>query len=770
MSIAMKQLAALAFLFLAPVWADTVSPLEARGHVVMPQPQVVRLGASDFVFTGDWKVEREGVEPGDAAVEVLNEELDRRFHLKLASSGREAGTLRLVLAPNSATVGPSQDRDRDVLAQQAYKIDLRRDRVTIAANAPAGLYYGVVTFVQLLKAADGALTFPEGQIEDWPDLQMRQLYWDDAHHLDHMDVLKQAMRQAAFFKMNGFALKLEGHFQYKSAPALVEPQALSPAQLQELTDYGLRHHVQLIPYLDTPGHIAFILKHPEYASLREYPESNYELCATNPDSYKLMFGMFQDLLDANKGVKYFYMSTDEPYYVGLANNAQCQEGARAKELGSVGKLLAEFTTKTANYLHDRGRTVVFWGESPLKPADLAGLPSHIVNGETYGPQFDPVFRKHGIREMIYSSSEGEEKLFPDYFSLPPSRRLHQGRPASRRVYETFQKISFDSARKDADLMGSINAGWADMGLHPETFWLGYATAAAVAWHPGSPDPAESMAAFYPLFYGHRVSQMDRLYKLMSTQAQFWSDSWEQSPSTARRPIWGNSYGVFDKPHPVHDQNLPLPPVPAADLSYRSEWKAQNASRLQLASEFAAENDELLGLLHDNLPRADLNSYNLEVFLSIANLCRQNLEMLQGIARIDGLLRSAADAAGKKQTKQALASLDRVLQQAKLIRYSRNRVLADATQTWYKSWLPRVAEANGRRFLHEVDDVKDHLPDRTVDMTYLVYREMFLPFGEWVEQVRTVRNQYASSHGLPVQNERFDWKDLKPVYPALTPEE
>jgi hypothetical protein len=93
-------------------------------------------------------------------------------------------------------------------------------------------------------------------------------------------------------------------------------------------------------------------------------------------------------------------------------------------------------------------------------------------------------------------------------------------------------------------------------------------------------------------------------------------------------------------------------------------------------------------------------------------------------------------------------------------------LSDAIQTWDKSWMPRVAEANGRRFRHELDDVKDHLPDRTVDMTYLVYRELLLPFGDWVEQVRAVRNQYASSHELAVQNERFDWKELSPVYPVF----
>jgi hypothetical protein len=218
------------------------------------------------------------------------------------------------------------------------------------------------------------------------------------------------------------------------------------------------------------------------------------------------------------------------------------------------------------------------------------------------------------------------------------------------VSDTFFKISFDPARRYADLIGSINAAWADSGLHPETFWLGYATAAAAAWQPGSPDPAESMAAFYPLFYGDRILRMDRVYQLMSAQAQFWSDSWETAESNARKPIWGNSYGPFEKPRPARDQHILLPPVPAADLGYASEWTSQNSRRLQLASEFLTESDELVGLLRDNLPRADLNSYNLEVFLSIAHLCRQNLELLRGIARMDGLLRSAAEAAARNQAK------------------------------------------------------------------------------------------------------------------------
>ena len=108
-----------------------------------------------------------------------------------------------------------------------------------------------------------------------------------------MNVFKKAIRQAAFYKINAIAVKLEGHFQFQSAPALVEPYALSPKQLQELTDYGLRYHLQFIPWLDAPGHVAFILKHPEYARLRAFPDSNYELCVTNPETVELVWALLR---------------------------------------------------------------------------------------------------------------------------------------------------------------------------------------------------------------------------------------------------------------------------------------------------------------------------------------------------------------------------------------------------------------------------------------------------------------------------------------------
>jgi hexosaminidase len=750
--------------------AQTVSPLFARGYTVVPEPQKVILGAEDFNFSPSWQLRLDkGVAANNVAVDVLREGLATRFHVALGTSkDTSGGVLILRIAPASVQIGKALDRNKSALEEQAYRIDLHHDSITITANASTGLFYGVETLIQLLRRDTGTLWLPEGTIEDWPDLQLRHIYWDDNHHLEKVDELKRYIRQAAFYKINGFVIKLNGHFQYKSAPALVDPYALSPAQLQELTNYGLRYHVQLIPYLDGPGHLAFILKHPEYAKLREYPESNFEICSTNPAVYKLLESMYQDLLDANKGVKYFYLSTDESYYVGLSHNAQCNEADFAKKLGSAGKVLAEFVDKAGGYLHDQGRTVMFWGEFPLKPDDIPSIPQFMVNGEVAGPALDKAFRRNGNRQMIYTSVEGQEMLFPDYSILSRSQRLHQedskdefaDNPSVPRLESITKKISFDSSRVNSDLIGEIDAGWGDAGLHPETFWLGYVASSAAGWHPGY-NLSEFASSFYPLFYGPRAVDMDRIYRLMSEQAQSWTDSWDPTISTARKPLWGSYYAIFNPPHPAHDQTLPLPPPPNNDLDYTSTWSSENSRRIDLASHAKRANDNLLGLLHENITRSQYNRYNLEVYLSIANLYRQNSEMIRGISRMDQDLASAAQTKAQDPEK-TIADVDHALDTATSIWQQRNEVFQNAVATWSKSWFPRVADANGRHFLHELDDVKDHLPDRTVDMSYLIYREKLLPFGTWVNSILTARNEFAAAHHLPARTYRLAWDDFQTI--------
>lgn len=751
-------LLAASFFLASSLHGQAASPLFARGFAVLPQPQEVSLQPDEISLdSSNWRLQADPSVPADSiAVESLIEGLRERDGIQLSQSAISSFTLHLEIKPGSIQPGALRDPDRKSIESQAYRLVLNQSGVQITANAAEGLFYGVQTLLQLVSPSKTKFRLPHAEITDWPDLARRQIYWDDAHHLNRMVDMEAAIRQAAFFKINGLVIKFEGHFQYRSASALVEPQALSPEQLQHLTDYGLRRHVQVIPYLDSPAHIAFILKHPEYAKLRAFPDSNYELCTTNPAALQFLYGMFDDLLAANRGVRDFYLSTDESYYIGLAANSSCDEATRAKQLGSRGKLLAEFVRKAADYLHQRGREVIFWGEYPLKPTDISSLPDFVINGETNGPAVDPIYRSHGIRQMVYDAVQGEEMLFPHYFMLPASKRIHPTYEDFPRVEKALGNIATTERQNHAQLTGLIVAAWGDMGLHEETFWLGYATVTSSGWRSFSGGAQEAISCFYDLWYGADARNMNRLYQLMSFQAQIWADTWDKADSTDRVGIWGNSEEVYHERRPAYDATLPLPPIPREGLMYQSDWQERNARRLTVASDALPENDELLGLLDENLLRVRRHRYGLQVFQSVARLCRQNLEFLAGWKHVDDLLANSSDKAHQDQPGAAVQLADEALDTVIAMKNSRNRVMSNVTTLWYQSWLPRVSEANGRKFLHQVDDVKDHLPDRTVDLSYLVQREMLLHVDEWFQRTQAARNAYALVHHLPARKSELVW--------------
>jgi hypothetical protein len=297
--------------------------------------------------------------------------------------------------------------------------------------------------------------------------------------------------------------------------------------------------------------------------------------------------------------------------------------------------------------------------------------------------------------------------------------------------------------------------------------LGYSVGASAAWNPGSPDPYELQNSFYRLFYGQGAVNMSRVYQLMSTQAQFWATSWDTRPSGELPPVFGYSYGIG--PFVPQAQTLPLPGVPEpVYLQLGQNWASEHSKRTELATNSLSENDELLNLLYTNLTSVQFNRYNLEVYLSIARLCRENLLMLTGLAEMNTGLEKAQEHAAHLHFSDAISELDHVVDRARKIRDDRNQALADVTVTWYKTWFPRVREANGRHVPSEPQNFVDTQPSesarrRQEGLLYLIDREFMLPLGSWVNRVQNVRNRYAAAHGLPARGGQFDWEDTKTLH-------
>lgn len=439
-------------------------------------------------------------------------------------------------------------------------------------------------------------------------------------------------------------------------------------------------------------------------------------------------------------------------------------------MGGNGRLLADFITRIGNQLHERGRKAIIWVEYPLTMEDINRIPSHIISG-VYNDKWAAATKAHGMRQLIYTSTQGVEPLFPTYYPVAKRNFFkdsltatddeeQQGELAKGRVGEVLSEITTATAARKADFLGVFVAGWADAGLNPETFWLGYATGTAAGWNHTGVTASELTNRFYRSFYGHHTVEMDSVYRLLSAQAQFWEKSWKWIPSRHRDPIFGNSYGIFDSPRYAKDQTLPQLPVPASsNLAVQKNWAADQAVLLQEAEKMLEQNRQLLRLLNENMANAAYQQYNLQVLLSVAQLCRQNLHLLLDLKRINEWLQLSASSASTNPA-LAISLVDEALNQVIRMRAERNDVFQYLTSTWYQDWFPKVAEANGRKFLHKVDDVKDHHPDRTIDMTYLIYRQLKYPLGQWAQEVLMARNQFAKKNNLPEKRIEIDWESVR----------
>jgi len=737
---------------LKPTTSKKISPSSA----LLPLPQQLNVTDKLFTISKNWKILADPALAKEQTLKSLQEglkEVGLSLSVATGSADSKSPAIRLVVREGSVEIGASVDTNRTALARQAYRLNLTPENITITANASQGLYYGVQTFLQLLRSQASKTQLPEGEITDWPNVEVRMIYWDDAHHLEKLSALKRIIKQASTYKINAFSIKLEGHFNYKSAPAIVEPYALSPAEYQEIADFAKAHYVDLVPFLDAPAHVSFILKHPEYRKLRLIDDINYQFSVTNPETFKLLDAMFSELINASKGSKFIILSNDEAYYTGKAPS----EKAMADSLGGNGRLLAWFIKKMADRLHEQGRTVLFWGEFPLRKEDITALPPHIVNG-VYNKAIAADYKSHGIRQFVYTATQGAEPVFPNYYPLHTKTAVMADGSdrSSGRVADMMREINSAFNENLSSFMGVVIAGWADAGLHPETFWLGYATATAAGWNSKNMTPADASARFMHAFYGPAQKDMDSVYHVLSEQAEFHTESWDWIASPWRPMIKGNSDSLFLQPE--RDQTLPLLPVPSSGtLAIADKTYPVNPQRLATAQAMIPRNAYAIRLIRQNKSLAGSQLYNLEVMESVAAICGQNLRMLVALNKITDLMHQASTATNPAQ---AVKQLDRALEMVIQLKTQRDSTLALVTKTWYKEWQPLVEEANGRKFLHQVDDIKDHQPVRTIDLSYLIYRELHYPLDQWWTDVVKVRNDYAQKHQLPLTNKQLNWQQYK----------
>ena len=714
------------------------TPLAARGYAVIPTPQSVVLSGGDVELNDTWTLDA-GTLSGHIAVRSLLADL-KQFH-GLNLKGGTGPTIHLTVRPGAVTTPGDAE-----IGPQAYRLQITAQRIDITGNGDAGLLYGVQTLLQLLKRGPRAtLLLPAGTIDDWPRLQLRFLHWDTKNHQDRMETLKRYLDWAVRFKVNMIGFELEDKFEYPSLPEIGAPGAFTTAQLQEIVNYGLERFIQVVPVIQAPAHFSYVLKHPRFAGLRA-DGNNYQADLCQEDSYKLIFQMYDDVIQATKGVKYFFVSTDEIYYAGVGPTCKAPYNPENRSLQ-----WAEFARRAHDHMTARGRTMLAWLEYPLLPQHLKLIPSDVIDGVIGEESFIPIEVEKKMRQLIYVSLQGGEYLFPDHLpgSVPEFQESEfEESFAAGRLRETYGTIASGRPWR-ANPIGVFGAVWDDSGIHNETFWLGWSAVASWGWHPGTPGPEQHAAEFMRTYYGPDAEGMVEVYRMMEHQARSWQRTWDRVISKVRGPGYGSSQGPGMGVE-RYDFSLPLPALPRLPgLDLQPQFAISRAEFVAEAKRLAVENDQLLHALSTNLLKVDRNQYNLEVFSALAGFMGHHWRLLQGEAHAEKLLGQAAKAAAAKKYGDAVQQMVAAYNTIEKVHSDGAERFTELTRVFEVSRFPKGRAVASKKYLHVLDDTKDHWAARTPDLTFMNASEQNMGLAVWLSDLRRVIEDYAATHHVTV---------------------
>ena len=722
--------------------------LWARGYAVIPTPQKFTPGAGEVYFDSSWTLAADGLQPNHIAIRSLHSDL-LQFHGLSMHGGPGGRVLRLAVRKDAVDTGADT-----AIHAQGYRLTAAQGEITITGNGDEGLLYGVQTFLQLLKPENGRLRLPAASIEDWPRLRLRFLHWDTKHHQDRMETLKRYLDWAVRFKVNMIGFELEDKFEYPSVPEAGAPGAFTSSELQEIVNYGLERFIQVVPVIQSPAHMSYVLKHPRYANLRA-DGNNYQIDLCNEESYKLIFRMYDDVINATRGVDYLFVSTDEVYYAGIGPRCSRPYNEKNRSLA-----WAEFAQRAHAHLDAKGRRMLAWIEYPLLGEHLEMIPSSVIDGVIGEESFIPIENRKGMRQLAYVSLQGSEFLFPDH--LPLGSDLAE-RPASGaddplefergqsegRIRATYRQLAEGRFWK-AHPIGVFGAAWGDSGLHNETFWLGWAAAARYGWHPGAPGPEQHTAEFMRVFYGPDAVNLVETYRMMQRQARAWQRSWDRIVSRTRGPGYGNSDGKGIGTT-RYDQTLTPPSLPQLpNLDFRPGFIAQYRRLLEDVPARSLENDRLIHALQDNLGRVSRNHYNLEVMLGLAAFTGHHWRLLDSLAGVERSFHRARNAIRQNNANEAMGHLVAAYNDAGRLEVEGERSYRNLVNIFEKSQFPKGRTVTGREFLHVLDDVKDHWAGRTKDLGYMVAPEQSIGLAKWRKELRALIEEFGKRHRIPIQ--------------------
>ncbi|MFC3812139.1 beta-N-acetylhexosaminidase [Lacihabitans lacunae] len=305
------------------------------------------------------------------------------------------------------------------IGTEGYTLEVNDKEITINANKPAGIFYGLQTLRQLLPANFESLDYPMGigmimgcKITDYPRFGWRGLMFDDSRHFFGVDAVKSYIDKMAQYKFNVFHWHLtddEGwRIEIKSLPKLTEIGAwrverngkfgenrpypkegekatyggfYTQEQIKEVIKYAADRNIRIIPEIDIPGHsMAALAAYPELSTLKQpkfvnpgskfaewYGDGKFEMLIENTlnPADEAVYTFVDKVMTEVAALfpsEYIHMGGDECYHGFWEKDPSVQKFMQKNKIKDTHELQSYFVKRVEKIINSKGKKMIGWDE------------------------------------------------------------------------------------------------------------------------------------------------------------------------------------------------------------------------------------------------------------------------------------------------------------------------------------------------------------------------------------------------------------------------
>lgn len=306
---------------------------------------------------------------------------------RVVAAGEAIPAGAIVLELSGSANAPARNGSTGIESHEGYEVTVTPERVTIRASHPAGLFYGVQSFRQLLppfieyqavrpnKARP--VTAPAVRIVDAPRFGWRGAMLDVSRHFFPVSDVKRYIDLMSLYKLNRLHLHLADdqgwRIEIKSWPNLAahggQTQVGGGAggfytqeQYVDLVRYAAERFVTIVPEIDMPGHTN--------AALASYAELNCDGVA-RPLYTGIEVGF--SALCVDKAITYTFIADVVREIAALTPGAWFHIGGDEVKTLSPEQYV-RFIERVQAIVQAQGKQMIGWDE--IAPAAL--LPTSVV--------------------------------------------------------------------------------------------------------------------------------------------------------------------------------------------------------------------------------------------------------------------------------------------------------------------------------------------------------------------------------------------------------